>query len=409
MYFSTNYEKLMSAISEVQPVAEDTHSDAKVRNIIFELEQTENGNKCTVIGVNGFITFKRPLDVSDSTIKLEDNEKVNGKYYFQLNSKEIVNYLSSYRGLSRTEASDVIFETVNNRIRVTVIEVEKGKAEKFGAEEGKTYSNYWMFNPVSMSNRILQYVQQTKGDEELTELNIGDILLYTNVALQLLLNDPQQKQYSSLFFSEKVVYIQSAAFSTVLANAFAESGIFDGIAIFYGVVSFLNKVFSITESETFSCYKGAGFIYLEWDDKCAFIKYDTVIPPFKHVVEGYKLEHYVKVDRLQIKDIIRRLLLADSDTIISIDTENNCVRFDNEIYNQTLTYSDIVEMAEYTDKKFRIKPAILGKAIIGKEENFSDEESTINLVYCSQNSGSLIFCISDDTGAWFSYIKVRAN
>ena len=64
-------------------------------------------------------------------------------------------------------------------------------------------------------------------------------------------------------------------------------------------------------------------------------------------------------------------------------------------------------MSEYSDKKFRIKPAVLDKAIIGINEELTEEESLINLVYNAQNNGSLIFCISDDTGAWFSYLKVR--
>ena len=54
MYLSTEYEKLIAVITEVQPVAEDVHSDQRVRNIIFELED----DKCTIVGVSGFITFR---------------------------------------------------------------------------------------------------------------------------------------------------------------------------------------------------------------------------------------------------------------------------------------------------------------------------------------------------------------
>lgn len=96
----------------------------------------------------------------------------------------------------------------------------------------------------------------------------------------------------------------------------------------------------------------------------------------------------------------------DNDTIeFYIDPEAGLVELKNSKFDQELQILQEKNLSEIGKIKFRVMPDVLAKAIIGSDDEFT---SDVFVYFCkSEQSMNIVF--ADDTGIWFSIIRVKVQ
>ena len=114
-----DYANLLSNLNDISEVVEDGLLSEDLRNVIFKVSE----NSVELVGANQLVLFFRPLDHQYFTVEVTPEELGNsGIRYMQLKSKEVKDFLSSYKGVRRTEVEEVTLETLQSgRVKCSVL------------------------------------------------------------------------------------------------------------------------------------------------------------------------------------------------------------------------------------------------------------------------------------------------
>lgn len=392
MKVTFNYEELLKNLTDLSLVVEDVMSSEDMKNVIFRFTK----DSIKLIGINQLVTFKRALKSDIFRLEISDEElDKDGFAYMQIKSKEIIGYLNSYKALRRTEVEDVELSVVNN---LTVV----CKVAERDLENGQVYLSSYNFNNIPIKPNIINNINLSSPDDVDGEVvPMTNILFHTRNMLPIMKNDTGL--FGQLVFGEDgVVVAFNAAFTTFMNNKLPSE--FGGMKLSYRAISFIDKIFA-GEQEV-RCKKLDRYLYIYSDesDSEAFIVYDNKLPNYAMTKELFVKDHAFVLDRVYLKDILKRLSLVSESIEFKIKCDEDIVEVKNSKFHQSIPILQKKALDEYNQITFKILPDTLNKVIIGSDDEFSPQSF---IYYCPQPNGDAVLVFADNSGQWFSAVKVR--
>lgn len=422
MVIKFKYKELLAILTEVATVIDESLANEDMKNIIFEIK---NG-VLNIITTSTTIVYKHAVDeeIYDLTIKddeytREDDDLV---YRFQLKSKELLNFLNTYKSSKRTQANEVQFTTIDSmRIECKVTEEEVIRTEQkeeiesneigFLSEtelsvkeqshqkKGFVSTSKWMFNTATLKLSILMSIKQKVEDNaEVKEIKGKDIAYHTKNMLQVVSN--KIPTYSYTLFDKDYVLGFNPAYTTVMKNRLNEDGLFENIKLSYKVIQFLDKI--ISKNETVKVVKTQTHLCIMTDNSVSFLIYETKMPNYRPYIDLFIKNFYISLDKLFLKDIIKRLSLLKETIEFDIDVPNRVIKLSNSKFSQPIIIQHSHNMDDRTFH-FKIMPEVLTKAI--SCSNYEEDNNELRLYYCPSES-TTILVFTDGEDSWFTTAKI---
>lgn len=382
------YADLMAKLADVALVVEDSMSSDDMKNVIFKLYKS---GRLELVGINQIITYRTDMDAESFRTEDVKDDLFNEEdaYYFQIKSKELMAYLSTFKSVRRTEVNSTVFEIVNNKIVLTVIET--------GKDDGKKLYSKWSFENVPIKPTFFSAINIEMPEQRQSE-NIEQIALYTSCLLPVMQNGTNL--YSKMLFDTDYVVAFNPAFTTFMKNKLGDS--FKGITLSYRAISFLKNIICAAESVTLA--KTDQFLCFKTAEVEAFIRYDNRTPDISIYLKMMKKDHAIALDRPYFKDVLKRLSLVKDTVEIVIPDGAAEISVSNTKFNQDVPIIKNKGMAELGEVKFKILPEVLNKAIIGDDNSFS---ATLYLYLAPTAHNGYVLMFGDDGDVWDSVTSIR--
>lgn len=380
-----DYSYLLNCLTDMSIVVEDSIVNDDSKNIVFEVS-TE---VVKIIGINKLITYRKIVD--------KDKVSVNGvedTLYLQIRSKELINFLSSYKTLSRTKIKRVLFELINPfKVKCTMIETVEGS--------DKEYASQWLFENIAIKPTVKQYIDMQKPDTDLTVINTDKFKgLMENFFPSL---SSTIDAYSYAIFSSENLIALNQAYTIVGDNPFKDTEIFKGMKLSYKVLNFMNKI--IFDFDSISIAKTDRNLYMTTQEGSdIFLMYNSQLPLYKPYLEMIDTTHRIELDRSYLRDILKRLTLSKEVVNVVLDCNDKEVIFKNTKFEQIIDMQAFNDIEGFEKIRFKIMPDILGKALIGNDKNFK----VVNIYYSTQNNNNIII-FSDENNSWYTIIRVKVE
>lgn len=398
MRFSCSFDTLLSNLQMVASVVEDSLSAEDDKNIIFQFHKSELQNEVRFIGISPVITYKKDVEAG-YTLTLDDHDVDSAGYmYVQIKSKELLQYLNAYKNLRLTVVDEVIFEKHGGSILCTVLESEK-------ENEGKQHASTYSFNDIPIKTNRVPSINLVAPEGGLVGIEKVGLLFHTTNLLPIMENSPTLL-YGSMLFDSRYVVAFNKSYTTVMSNMVSEGGVFTGIRLSYRALQFIDRV--ISNDDILGVAKTEKHIYIQTGSSEAFIVYDTKAAPYQTQIDMFTKDSYVKVNRIYLKDILKRLSLRNEDIEVTVNPAEGVVKLRNSCFSQEMEVSGQAGMEGRGVFKFKIIPDVLSKAIIGDDVQFTEDafgEDTY-FYYC-EKEGKTAIAIADKSSSWFSLVRVR--
>lgn len=433
-----NFQSLMSTLSDVTVVSDDSYNDDSLKSIIFKIAKAEDGqsDKVSVLGVNALITMDKSIEPSEFDCTCDVSEMNEQKLFiFQISSKNLMAFLNAYKSSRRTTVKSITFENEGGKISCTIVEIDKvtntSSEKKVPADDdngfmfeddepaqpsvtegsGKEYVSRRMFPIIPIKKAYYDNLINIKVDEvEFKSLSVEAMKLITTTTLSFLSNDTSP--YSYVSFDESYAVAAHSAFVCCIENALKDDGIFVNVRLAYKVMNFIDKV--IIPNGECTVGKGANRIFFKTDKIEASCVFDDKLLKYKPVLEHFNRENAISFDRLYFKDNLKRLELSTDTDLFTIDITNQLLKASNSDFSTELPITNIKNMAGLDGYKFKLMPVALDKAIIGSDEMFvrdlgnGVENRDIFMYVCHDvnNPKNSVIGLSDGTGMWFTILRV---
>ena len=127
------------------------------------------------------------------------------------------------------------------------------------------------------------------------------------------------------------------------------------------------------------------------------------MPLYDHILKSFTKDTAIVVDRIYLKDILKRLSLAPEDIRVSFDTEGEVVHLSNKMFDQDLSILQTKNIGVLENISFRLKPDKLRDAIIGSDTIFQEE---LRIYFTVVAENKLAITLTDSTASWFSVLQV---
>ena len=435
--FFNDFDYLYNTLSNIQIVSEDSMSDEKTKTIIFKMKKDDSSLQ--LIGLNKLITLRVGFDTSKYTLEFDESDNnrfKDGILFVSLYSKELINFLSTYRSMALTRVEGIAFEfNERNMIKCIVYEVEdsdasvsssstsedmgfigEGMMEIESASEAdddspsKHYHSQWVFENVPIKNSILPAINIASPDKELEPISKLAMKVYTKHLIPIMDND--MAMFSMMLFIDKKVIVFNNAFTTIMSDMLNENTVFDKIRLNTKVMTFMDKNILdniADEEDTFEALRieNTDYIYLKWDNNEAFVRYDKNIPVYKTFLEAVSRDHYIKINRLYLRDVLKRLNLVNDSIEFTIDVNNEIVNLRNSKFSQDIEITDKEGMDTIEKLSFKIMPVILNKSIIGDDNEWRDTEPDVMICYNQNDTKNQFITFTGDTKSWVSVIRAK--
>lgn len=417
MVFSCDYDKLVTNLQDIADIVEDPLAAEGDKSIIFKFHKDENGNTVRLIGISPVIIFKRSLSEGDYHLILEDTEvDDNGDKLIMIKSRELLNFLNSYKSLRKTKVDELIFEQSKNKIKCSVIEslnFTKEEIDKINQElswdpsahdprEEKFHSS-WTFDIIPIKQNRLSYINIVAPDVELQkESGMGEFKLLSKSMIPIV--DNSSTMYGSMDFDTNWLVAFNQAYVAFMCNVIPGDA-FKGIKLSYRTLSFINKIISSEEDIQFA--RIDKYIYFKTKSSEAFIVYDTKLTPYETQLKMFNANHMVSVDRAFLKDILKRFKLINDSIEITIDSENSIIKMKNSKFEQEIPILNQKDF-NFSIIHFKIMPNYLDGAIIGEDGTFNKEDDENNgQLFIYYNDANNVICLGDCTKIWFTLLSVQ--
>lgn len=412
MKFTCDYATLVENLSDISTVAEDSMLKDDTKNVIFKFDAD---GTVTLLGiVPQMLIFKRFIEKDKYRLEFSDAEKegfqtqinnggVASSLYFQIKSKELTGFLNSYKSVRRTQVDEVSLETTDKgAIRCTVLERDKDE-DGYVAEDAKKHLSYWSFNNIPLRQNQMADITIKAPEEQLISVDNRFINLYTKNLVPIM-QSGGTNLYSFLACGSDYIVAFDNAFTVLMANnqeGFKD--VFSNMRLSYRAVSFMDKVIAVNQ-DILVC-KTEKHLYFKTANSEAFISYDTKLPDYAAYANAYKKDHAVVLDRIYVKDILKRLALVNESIEVTINPELNIVNLKNSKFSQDIEIMSAKAMEEMGTIHFKIAPDKLNACIIGNDAEFNFD---VRIYFTRQPDGKKIAIIfTDGTGAWFSVVRVN--
>lgn len=386
MRFVCGYNYLLSNLTDLSEVVEDALLSEDLKNVIFIFRK----DSVELLGVNQLIVFFRPLEQGQYTIDIADDElDGNGVRYMQLKSKEVKDFLNSYKSVRRTKIEEITFETLkSSRVKCSVLETD--------LENGTPNVSSWTFTELPMQASIVHQINVHKPEQELVEVESANIMFYTKNLLPLL--QTGTSLYSKLTFSEDYVLVFSNTHVTFMKNTLPDA--LKNICLLQRAVSFMDKV--ICQAERVSVSRDGNYLYFETDVSRAYIRYDNRLPNFENIINEFSKDHAFSLDRIYLQDTLKRLKLLNESVEFTLDNDNSDITLKNSKFVQQIPMLQVKALEGVLH--FKVLPEVLIKAIVGSDEEFSPN---LYVYYCVDVKKKATLYFTDTTNSWFSAVKVK--
>lgn len=389
------FDILINNLDYVSTVVEDKLLDDSMRNIIFKL--SERG--VSLIGYNSIAICKTHLQEGDYRVEFGEGDLKTSEegevMYIQVKSKELNNFLSTFKSLNKTKPSDVLFETINAKIRLTVFEEPVDASDTHLSQP-----SVWVYDNINVKENVLKEINQ-KIEEGGQSLQSLDILLYLTTLLPLLSDEGGNSLPSKMHFSKDYVYVMPKMFATLFTNVLPEA--FQDVVLSYSALNFLKKV--LDHNDVVSVNKTATHVTLVTDTSEALLRYTTKMPDQKVYQNAVKKDNGVGIDKLYLKDVLKRLSISNESITITIKANEEKMEVKNSKFNQVIPLTQVKGMEGLGSVVFKLTPEILNKAVIGDNTGAFPDELFLYVVPQQTSGYTLVF--ADSTSSWFSIISVR--
>lgn len=376
MKITVDFNELNSVLGYIYTILSDKSVDDKVKNVIFLVKDSS----VTLVGYNQ-ITFSRTIL---EKVVCEDIPE-NG-WEFQIKASELNKIMSSYSNLFKTKVEEIDIEDNNVRTKITVHEkpLDEEKDSRLAQDSVFEVEN------VPILAKILSDIK-TEFPEGDNSIASGDLLLYLSSLLPLMSNDSANSVASKLNFAEDYVFTMSSSCSAFFKNQLPEE--FKGITLGYSSVGFLKKL--CEASDMVSIARNKNYLCIESGNTEAFMRYKPIKINYKAYVDKKSKEKGIVVDRLYMKDVLRRMGSISADGKMSITNSENLTVM-NDVFQQEVPLENCKDGT--AGISFKISIPIMTSLILGSDDAFAS-----NLfIYFVETSRSYIIYIQDKTGAWFS-------
>lgn len=391
MKFKLGYDTLINNLEYVSTIVEDRLLDESMRNIIVRINKS---GVVHFIGYNSIVICRTRLENGDYRLTEEDDvydESQN--FYMQLKAKELMNFLNTFKSLKRTKPTDVLIETVNNKLRLTVFEVED-------TDEGiRELNSKWLFDNIPLKLNVKNEINMELKATE-TSIQSINVLFYLSSLVPLLSDENGNGLPSRMHFGDDYVFVVTGMFATLFKNELPEA--FKKVVFTYSALNFMKKV--LERNEVVDIGKTESHLILATDTSEAFIRYIPKMPDTSIYLKSFKRDHVVVLDRKYLKDVVKRLSLTNDMATVEIDTNNEGLLVKNSKFSQLVPIQferGITELGKIT---FKIATKVLDKAVIG-DDNIFPEQIGIYINPLANTGYVLIF--SDSSDKWFSTVQVR--
>ena len=408
MRFCCRYEELIGDLAAIASVVDSGISHDDMKNIIFECSDAG----VVLIGVNPLVIYKRRIPEGVYSLELDDGDsRQDSKVYMQIKSKELMSYLDTYKSLKRTVAKDVSFEfTSRGQVRCTVVEmripdgVSVSDARQMLGDPNMEYiSSHWVFNNIVAKRSLLSSINVVLPEGcELEVVDRTEILFHTRNMLPIMQTD--MSLFGQMIFDGGYAVAFSAAYNVFMRNQVGVGNIFSGIKLSYHVLKFLDRV--ICQEDEIGVARTEKQLYFRTGCSEAFVIYDTKLAEYRAYLDMFRRDHGVLVDRQYLKDVLRRFSLRSDSIVCKIDGISGVVTLSNTSFEQELPVLSMKSMKEYGVISFKIMPDVFAKAIIGDDNEFSNE---LFIYYTRLDSGVTSIVFTDASDAWFSIIRVKVS
>lgn len=394
MKLTCSYEKLLSTIQDVSSVVEDNMLDDNMKNIIFLFDKQDNS--VTLMAINQLITYRRVLPYEEYSLEITDEEYKDGKLFIQLKSKELINFLGSFKGLRCTKIDEVFLETTpRGKIRCVVIE------SSTDSDGGAPSDSCWIFDNLPI-NRNLEANINLSYDGELTQIDKTEVQFHTNNLF------PSQSNVNTingyLMFGEEYVVVFNTHHVAFMKNLITEGGIFSGIKLSYKASSFLDRLVSNFDNLSFA--KTDRHLVVKTDDSEAFIVYDTRLADFSNFVP-FERERGIILERVRFKDMLKRFSSLTEFINFEVVPDEGVMYLKTTKLETTIPILNQKALDGVASVSFKVSGAGISKAIIG----VNDDEFPMELrIYFQEHCGNAQgLCLTDSSEANYSIIKTKVT
>ena len=379
MKITVDYEELVRVLGFVNTVLSDKSVDDKMKNVIFLVKN----DSVKVVGYN-------PLTFSRTELEKAEVEDVNEEgWVFQVKAAGLNKVLSSFSSLYKTEVSKLEFTEDGVKIRLTVFEEAKDEADSRLSQE----SSFLLENITILSN-VLKEVN-LKFPEDVSVLDSAELFLYIDSLYPLMSNESSSVNASKLNFADDYVFVLTGYMSSYFKNKLPDA--FKDLTLSFSSVNFLKKLTS--DVENIGVSKQEKYLCIDGGNTEAFLRYQKIKIRYKQYIEGMSKDLGIVVDRLYLKDVLKRMGNMS-------DTGRMSITNDGMLYVETDKFSQeipLVNVKEGTSGvSFNVSIANLEKAIIGRDDSFFED---VFIYFVPSARGYRVY-IKDKTGAWLSNIQV---
>ena len=392
MRLTCEFTPFYEVVSDLAIVADDSMASEEMRNIIFRIVKDDSGvSKLILIGANNMITSKRYLSSDKYNIEIEDKELVDDIFTFQVKCKELMQFLSSYKSTRRTIVKEVSFR-LNDRKAVIceVLELDK--------ETEVPYLSNWVFNPNPVKEAISMYINLDMP-EQTSSIDTASLLLPVRTLLPILSN--VNTLYGQLVVGEDKVVAFNPTCTSLMNNTMKGNGVFENISIPYRGVAVIDKL--LNGLDFVSIGKTSNYIYIGTDSSETFIRFLDKLADYKSYISAYKQDSGIMIDRLMLKDVLKRLSILSENIEFIVKPSEDLVTLKNSKFSMDISILQKKGMESFEGTGFKISPDVLNRVLVGSDDEF---DVNTRIYYCpvTENKASIVF--SDLTDMWFSMVSV---
>lgn len=415
MRFSSRYSDLMDCLADVSSVLDDSFIPDDARNVIFKFQLASPSNEVYLIGINRVITLRRRMVSESCTIDLDESEvDGDGVLLISIKAKELTNFLGSYKGLRKTRVEDVILErTDHGKIKCTVVEKNVFSEDELanlmyseGGEEivNRTMTSTWVFDSIPIPANLRNNINLVGPKGDLVQLRREYVQLHTQNLLPIMQNGTNL--YSTLLFDSESVVGFNQAYTTIMKNRIADGEVFSDVMLTYKAISYIDRL--VSSEDVIEVAKTDKHIYIRTLLSETFLIYSTRMALYKNVADLFTRNSVVTVDRIYLKDVLKRLMLINDSIEVNIKPADNVATLSNSKFSQDIDLAYQRGMSQYNSVRFKIMPDVMNKAIIGADDKFINPDashgSEVYIYYCA-DSNAIVF--SDASDGWYSVVKVK--
>lgn len=375
-----SYEELQKVLGYCNVVLNDKSVEDKLKNFIFSIKDDE-------VKVSGYNVFTFCRVTVENVEELADIPE-NG-WEFQVKSSALNKVLQSYSSLYKTKAKTVEFSEDGVKIRVTVHEEAVDEKDSALTQD----VDYYLESSPILSNTLKDIHLPFPEDTDM--VNCEDIFLYIDCLFPLMNNDTGNSRESKLNFADDYIFVMSSYSSAFMQNKLPDA--FKNLTITYSSTGFLKKV--CESAEPVLVAKTDKHLCVQSGNVEAFMKYQKVKINYTMFVEKKSKETGIKLDRMYLKDVLKRMGNVSPEGKMLV-TDSNELVVENDHFHQVVPIMGVKGNASGIG--FNVSVPLLEKIIVGRDDVFPEE---IFLYFVPTPRGYILY-LQDSTGGWFSNTQV---